>query len=281
MYWRHQMKNRIWEIDFIRGLLIIAVVVDHFFFDCIDVPKLFGDFYTASPEWILSMAKVANIYWYHAARTIIRTICIGLFFLLSGISCTFSHKNARRGLKLVIFGAIISLITYVLYFTNVMDERIVMGVITCFGLSILIYAGLDKLLDIWKVSYQFKKYIYLGIGISLVIWSIAWHLYPENQVAGLTEWNFNTFFLFLFGKLRYGRGDYFGLLPHLSYIFLGAFIGMSLYKDRVSVFPKLQDNLFIRKINWVGRKTLWIYFGSQIVLYPLVVLITYIGGARF
>jgi len=275
------MKNRIWEIDFIRGLLIIAVVVDHFFFDCTDVPKLFGDFYTASPEWMLTMAHVANFYWYHIARAIIRTICIALFFFLSGISCTFSRKNSKRGLKLLLFGAIISLITYALYFANVMDERIVMGVITCFGLCILIFAGLDKLLDVWKVKYSYKSFIYLTIGVLMVIWSVSWNLYPENSVTSLTEWNFKNFFLFLLGKLRYGPGDYFGLLPHLAYIFLGAFVGMSLYKDRVSIFPRLQDNQFIRKINWVGRKTIWIYFGSQIVLYPLVVLIVYIGGARF
>jgi len=281
------MKKRIWEIDFLRGILIIAVVFDHFMFDWLDLPY-YAYNYTILPEWMKNLHVFARFYWTNQARFIIRAIALGLFFLLSGISSSFSRNNLKRGIKLLIFSFIISLTTIILYhitkaltFIQTVDVRIYIGAITCFAATIIIYGLLNKLFDKFNLSIRFKNYFFLVTGLSIILFSSLWGLYPQEYLNELYVWNTKSFFEFIFGKLAYGNGDYFGLFPFLGYIFIGGFLGQTLYKDKKSKIEKFENNRFIKDISIIGRKTLYIYLLHQVVLFPIVILILYLGGARF
>lgn len=281
------MKKRIWEIDFLRGLLIIAVIFDHFMFDWLDLPILSYN-YSIIPDWMKNMHQFAAFYWSHPARVIIRESSLALFFLLSGISCSFSRSNLKRGAKLLVFSIFISIVTIILYyvtkklsFLQTMDVRIFLGAITCFALCIIIYGSLDILFSKIHTSFGFRKYFFLLSGLIIIIFSLLWGLYPQANLQYLTTWNISNFFQFLFGKLIYGYGDYFGLFPFLGYIFIGGYLGKALYKNKKSLFPKVETNKFLLLMGAVGRKTLWIYILHQAILLPIVALILYLGGARF
>lgn len=73
------MKKRIWELDALRGLLIIIMIAVHF---CYDLSDLFG-LVRLNENWLYRVAK---------GYTGI------LFFPLSGICVTLGTRPVRRAL---------------------------------------------------------------------------------------------------------------------------------------------------------------------------------------
>ena len=92
-------RDRIWEIDFLRGLSIILMVGYHLLYDLgamAGVQSLLG-FTTdlTTPAWLAAQYFFA-----------------GLFVVLSGISSTLSRGNVRRALKLLAVALLVSAVTY-------------------------------------------------------------------------------------------------------------------------------------------------------------------------
>jgi uncharacterized membrane protein len=115
-------RDRIWEIDFLRGVSIILMVGYHLLYDLgamAGVQSLLG-FTTdlSTPAWLAAQ-------YFFAA----------LFILLSGISSTLSRSNVRRGLKLL---AVALLVTAVTFFFN-RAATVHFGILHCLGVSILLY----------------------------------------------------------------------------------------------------------------------------------------------
>ena len=50
-------KPRIWEIDFLRGLAIIMMILDHFCYDCLFLPRLFSNFYQINNPFVNFLYK--------------------------------------------------------------------------------------------------------------------------------------------------------------------------------------------------------------------------------
>ena len=57
-------KARILEIDFLRGLCILLMVMDHFFFDFgYLIYDLFDITLLTAPDWIISLTEASRFYW--------------------------------------------------------------------------------------------------------------------------------------------------------------------------------------------------------------------------
>lgn len=100
-------RNRIKEIDIIRGICILLMIFDHFI--------LF--YYNAYPDntsnkILFEIYEFANIYLSNNWRIGIRFVVMSIFFILSGICCSFSRNNLKRGLKILIASMFITLATY-------------------------------------------------------------------------------------------------------------------------------------------------------------------------
>jgi uncharacterized membrane protein len=118
-------RDRIWEIDFLRGLSIILMVGYHLLYDLgamAGVQSLLG-FTTdlTTPAWLAAQYFFA-----------------GLFVVLSGISSTLSRGNIRRALKLLAVALLVSAVTF--FYSR--DATIHFGILHCLAVSILIYGGL-------------------------------------------------------------------------------------------------------------------------------------------
>src|SRR5574344_1530071 len=106
-------KKRIWELDFLRGFLVLLMVVDHLF---ITVCFFFG------PAWFIAAGgdgangfvkfyESAGFYVNHPAREIIQPVVVMIFIMLCGLSIAFTRRNAKRCCVVAIIALILTMST--------------------------------------------------------------------------------------------------------------------------------------------------------------------------
>lgn len=115
------MKNRIWEIDFLRGIAISLMVVFHIIYDL-------KEFFQYDIEY-------SQGFWFFVGKS-----SAVIFMLVSGISSNFSRNNLQRGGKIFIYGIGITLITF---FYNP-KTYIRFGILHLLGISNIIYHFICK-----------------------------------------------------------------------------------------------------------------------------------------
>lgn len=123
--------NRIWEIDFLRGLAIILMIIFHFVVDL-------KDFFFYNVEYLQG-------YWYIEGK------CSAiLFILLCGISSTLSKNSTRHGILVFTWGMILTALTY-LYNPNF---YIRFGILHFLGISILSANRIRGLATHWLLLFS-------------------------------------------------------------------------------------------------------------------------------
>lgn len=122
------MKERIWEIDFIRVLAIALMIVGHFVFNLNFVLGVEVNF--ASGFW----------YWYFKAWV--------LFIFISGISTGFSRRVVQNAIKLLVVAVGISIVTYF----AVGEQYIRFGILHFLAVSMLLHLVLRRL-NVWVLGF--------------------------------------------------------------------------------------------------------------------------------
>lgn len=187
-------KQRIWELDALRGLCILCMVAIHAFWDL----SAFGGFAFDLPGWFLFCRQYGHI----------------LFILLSGLCATLASRSFQRGVY--VFGAAL-VISYVTFFmVNVLnfpsDMLIWFGILHMLGVCMMLFP-LFKRLPVWALAVLGVAFVALGV------WFESFYI-PVN-------------FLFPLGLRAQGfycGGDYFPLLPGFGWFLLGAVIGRTAYR---------------------------------------------------
>lgn len=232
------MKSRIWELDAFRGLCVLGMIAVHFVFDLV---YLYGLVQWELPTAFLFVQQWGGI----------------LFLLISGICITLGSRSVRRGLIVLAAGLLVSAVTIVMHRFFYFHESIIIrfGVLHCLGICMLL----------WPVFRKLPWWALVAIGIPMVIFglwadgirvSIPW-LYP----LGLKAEGFMS-------------ADYFPLFPNLGFFLLGAAIGRTAYKKKVSLLPDLSGNLIIRFLAFCGRQSLPIYLLHQPILSGIFYLLS-------
>ena len=228
------VKQRIQIIDALRGISVVLMVAHHFLYDCVE--------FLDAPGWLFS----------NPVFDILHYVFAGLFIFLSGISSRFSRGNIKRGIKVIIVAAAITLVTYLI------DMPIVFGVLHLLGFSMLFFGLTRRLWDaIPKIAAPF---IYIA---AIVGGALATARIPlKSEYIWMFGWTQPDFVSF----------DYFPILPWLFVFLLGTWAGYYIkenklpgrfYKATVPFFPS------------VGRKALLIYILHQPVLYAIVMGVRY------
>lgn len=233
------MKKRIWELDAFRGLCIIGMVIVHLIYDLVDLYRIVDWDY---PQWFAFVKDWGGL----------------LFLVLSGICVTLGSRSVRRGLIVLSCGLICTAVTYGMYRLELSGKSIIIyfGVLHCLGICMLLWPLLKKS-PIWLLAV-------LGIVLT------AAGFYVETLRVD-TPW------LIPFGLLYRGfaSSDYFPLLPNLGYFLLGAALGRLIYRQKESLFPKINEkNIILRFLQFCGRHSLWIYLLHQPVLSGICMLLT-------
>lgn len=273
-------ERRIHEVDLIRGILIILVVVDHIFWN---LKHYGGLWYNLSNETNFIFRFFQDFfgwYWTSSARAVIQPIILMTFCFISGVSCAFSRDNWKRAVQTLTAWLILTTTTNVAqllgFFPNQGTVRIDFNIIAVLGLSTLFYCLVLK--RSWKA---------LAAGV-LIGFLISWYVVPNVRdnfinIFGSSEVvhaehvqivpNF-YFPLFwepaeMFGGSR--QADYVPLFPYIMFFFGGALISYFLYKKRKkSLFPA---GNWEKPICFLGRHTFLIYIGHQAVLMGIFIIV--------
>ncbi len=139
------------------------MVLDHF-------ALFFTMFYPLYGGRLFSLYVSMADYIASPARGALRYIVISIFFIVSGICCSYSRNNLRRGVLLALFAGFISLITYVLTVT-VYYCFVICGVIHCYAIFTLIYALVERLTR--NCNNNMRLYICVFLLIVLTVAAIV------------------------------------------------------------------------------------------------------------
>lgn len=253
-------QNRIWELDFIRGICVILMIWDHFMYNVNDI---FGEAWAIANPANNAIYELSISYFDGMLRNIFHPIIFGLFFLLCGISCNLSKSNLKRGVQALFLAFGITVVT------SALNVPITFGVLHMLAFSILIYSIIDG------ICLHNKKLISLVCLIAAMVIIVVTQVYTEYPPE-----NANSDLVFIAEYLgnpsTYGSADFFAVIPNIAYVLLGASVGHFLYGERKSVLPFLDKYGWHKPISFLGSKALWVYVLHQPIIVTLMSLISYL-----
>lgn len=230
--------HRVGFLDEVRGLDIIAMVLYHAGYDLV---YIFG----------------IDVPGYRSfAMPYIQPLIAGTFIVLSGISCRYSKSNAKRGVKTLIFGMVLTVVTLLF----IPEEAIYFGILHFMGSAMLLFALLKPAIDTIPAS--------LGMAVSIALFVFTQNL-PEGFLGfvglftiPLPEAIYKQVYLLPLGFGGMGS-DYFPLFPWIFLYFAGAYLGTFIVRG---TFPKWFYNTHSQVLSKIGRNTIIIYMLHQPVL---------------
>jgi uncharacterized membrane protein len=231
-------KQRIWEIDALRGLCILFMIVIHFVFDLNE----FAGKGITPPAWFLFLRTYGHV----------------LFVLISGISATLGSRSFKRGVMVFCAGLLITATTLFMIYVLDYSEQVLIqfGILHMLGICMMLYP-LFKRLPFWALGAIGAACIALGF----------WFAEGSFQIS--------VPFLFPFGlpAPQFFSADYFPIFPGLGWFLLGAAIGKTLYKRKITRLPKIKETLApIRLLRYCGQHSLELYLLHQPVLFAITYL---------
>lgn len=239
------VKTRYALLDELRGLTVLVMIAYHAVWDMVYV---FG----VKLPWFQSEGAYIWQQW----------IC-WTFIFISGMCQHFGRRRARRAALVFALGAVITAATWLVMPSNV----IVFGILTLIGSAKLIclaaepalrrcppWAGAALSLAAFLLTRRVDRG-YLGLG--------AWRLVelPRALYA-----NYLTAF-FGFPGREFFSADYFPLLPWVFLFLCGYFAYRLAEEHRLLRFLEAGR---CRALEWLGRKTLWVYMAHQPLLYGVL-----------
>ncbi len=230
-------KQRIWELDALRGVCILGMIVIHFVYDIFT----FTSFRFTIPQWFSLVGQYGHL----------------LFVLISGICVTLGSRCVKRGITVYLAGMIITLVTtimdYVLHMGNV---RIWFGILHLLGVCMMVYPLFRKL-PAWALALIGGSIVAIGYWFTTFTVSVDF-LFP----LGLRS-----------GKIFTGA-DFFPIFPGLGSFLLGAALGKSVYRKKLSLLPNVRTDFWlIRSLSFIGRHSLEIYLLHQPIIFCLTLLL--------
>ena len=234
------VRNRIWELDFLRGVCVLLMIFDHFMFDIGDI---FGKEWAAvqGTDFFIGLYERALVYSDSPLRLVTRDIVVWIFALLCGISCSFSRSNLKRGIEVAIL------------------------------LWVLINFISGK--DAWRTAV-----ICLAVGIMIIIvneFCAARYAIDEQAFTDNNDWYFIGEWM-LGNESEFYSADYYPIFPSVGYMLIGAGVAPLLYPEKRSLLPWLGEYNWHAPFDFWGRIAIWVYVLHQVVIAVILAAISWL-----
>lgn len=244
-------SSRYWEIDALRGVAIVMMVIFHLLWDFW--------FFRIMPDIILYAG-----FWKYFQRTTAIT-----FLILVGVSLTVSYRRSKeksdgikppwhkffwRGLRVFGIGMGFTIFGWISGFGYVH-----IGILHLIGLAIIL-------------SFPLLEYRWLN----LILWVVF--VIAGGIVQGV-QLDHNWLVWLGLHSVGYSPLDYFPLFPWLGVVLLGVFLGNTFYGEhgRLILLPDWGDLLPVRALRFLGRHSLVIYVIHQPLMIAILYLLGYVG----
>lgn len=262
--------NRIWELDFLRGVCVLLMIFDHLMFDIGDI---FGKEWAAATgsEFFWGLYERALVYSESPLRLVTQDIVVWIFALLCGISCSFSRNNFKRGIQVAVFALLITFVTTIIEEISGMTLTIRFGILHMFAFAILtwvlinIIAGKDK----WKTAV-----ICLAVGIMIIV--INEFCMEKSLVDPFFFGKDNSWFWVGDFMPMKPSADYYPVFPTVGYMLIGAGVAPLLYPKRRSLLPWLGKYNWYAPFSFWGKIAIWVYVLHQVLIAALLALISFL-----
>ena len=281
-------KDRFWEIDFLRGLCVCLMIVDHLMFCLFDILPFLNDMFGTN---IFAGAEaVGRWYWTWDLRLLVRQVVITMFFMLCGVSCTLTRGNFRRGILLAIVAAGITAVTYVVEHNfGLSNATVLFGVIHMIAAGVFLYAFVDNAAiavgdalgqgKAARIARGALRFLPALVGVGLLVWYFTgcsyltythgiWHIHETVPARGSEAENiFLSLFVYVdgFNFYRY-TGDYFPVLPFAALILAGGAIGRLVYHSSAKYALSPLDGAWNSGVCFIGRHAAFVYIAHMIVI---------------
>lgn len=251
-------KRRASELDFLRGLSIFLMILQHMAYD---LKFLLG----------ISTFDFLESDWFDA---FLQPVFLCIFAGVSGICCVFSRNNGIRGLKLAMISVLLTVITYIATFKYGFSCLIIFNILHLLAVCILIYAAIE---------YVEKRFNIDSRRINVLIGFLAACIGVMGKRMGCYDYDFTSWGLIPIGIIVQGMpamADWLPFFPWASVFFIGTLLGRNEYKTRESL---LTDTWFDRSriartiskpFEFIGRHSLIVYIVHQ----PIVIGLVYVAS---
>lgn len=238
-------KTRIWELDALRGICILCMIVVHFVFDLNE----FAGLGLTMPGCFNFCQRYGHI----------------LFILISGICATLASRSFRRGVIVFCAGLLVTGVTLfmvcVLKFNRSLS--IFFGILHLLGICMMLFP-LFKKLPVWALAVLGAGFVVLGVWLAALEPVAVSFPSAQGLLLGAIGIHPAGFY----------SGDYFPIFPNLGWFLLGAVLGRTAYRRRESLLPRVNSDFWLlRFFRFCGRHSLWIYLLHQPVLAGLTMLL--------
>ena len=258
-----KITERIWELDALRGFLILAVLIDHLV--CTVQAFCINGYYNIDSYRYVCISDPLRCWFYWGDDGIIHLRewtaflidhctfpSVNTFFIISGVCCLLSKNNLRRSLITFAAGLFVAIFTKGLaIWTGDPTRFIRFGVLLCYAFCQFAYVFFFEKID--------SKWLLLCI---VPIFIIGYYL----RYVGVAPMRLPIFYIFGVPQIGDQSSDFWPVFPMLGWFLLGVVLGRKVYSERRTLVPNKWAEKLTRPLQWMGRRSGIIYV-SHIVIY--------------